>query len=128
MIGVLAADDMIFSGGRAYSLAQYGDLVDRTVKAINAIDLGVEENRVASEELRVPMQKLIEYARKSEKPNEGERLELKREFANACQKFQLPGNEAHELSRNLSEIVEQLGGKYGRKLVDVLHENGVHVS
>ena len=128
IIGVLAADDMIFSGGRAYSLAQYGDLVDRTVKAINAIDLGVEENRVASEELRVPMQKLIEYARKSEKPNEGERLELKREFMNACRKFQLPGNEANELSRNLNEIVEQLGGKYGRKLVDVLLENGVQVS
>lgn len=128
IIGVLAADDMIFSGGRAYSLAQYGDLVDQTVKAINAIDLSAEANRAASEALHAPMQTLIAYARKSDKPGEGERLELKREFALACAGFEIPKSEVNELSKNLGEIVDQLGGKYGRKLIDVLIENGVKVS
>jgi hypothetical protein len=119
---------MIFSGGRAYSLAQYGDLVDQTVKAINAIDLSSEANRAASEALHAPMQTLIAYARKSDKPGEGERLELKREFALACAGFEIPKSEVNELSKNLGEIVDQLGGKYGRKLIDVLIENGVKVS
>jgi quinolinate synthase len=71
---------------------------------------------------------IIAYARKSDKPGEGERLELKREFALACAGFEIPKSEVNELSKNLGEIVDQLGGKYGRKLIDVLIENGVKVS
>ena len=31
------------------------------------------------------------------------------------------------MSNNFDEIVEQLGGKYGRKFIDVLIDNGVQV-
>ena len=128
IIGVLAADDMIFSGDKAYSLAQYGELVDRTVKAINSIDLSVEENRLASEQLHDPMQKLISFARSSEKPSEQARFELRRDFMAACRGFKLSAAKEKELAENLKEIVDDLGGRNSRKLIDVLEENGVHIS
>lgn len=127
ILGVLASDDMIFSGNKAYSLAQYGDLVDRTIKAVNAVDLSVEENRIASEKLRVPVQKIIAHAKKGETPTEHERLVLKRELKDACHSFKLSSREVEEMSNNFDEIVEQLGGKYGRKFIDVLIDNGVQV-
>ena len=128
IIGVLAADDMIFSGYKAYSLAQYGDLVDRTVKVINEIDLEIEENKAASEKLRVPVQKIVSLAKRRETPDEAERLVLKLELENACRSFKISSSQADELTNNFDEIVEQLGGKYCRKFVDVLIENGVQVS
>ena len=127
ILGVLASDDMIFSGNKAYSLAQYGDLVDRTIKAVNGVDLGEEENRIASEKLRAPVQKIIALAKKGETPTEHERLVLKRELRDACHSFKLSSNEVEEMSNNFDEIVEQLGGKYGRKFIDVLVDNGVQV-
>ena len=127
ILGVLASDDMIFSNNKAYSLAQYGDLVDRTVKAVNGVDLGVEENRIASEKLRVPVQKIVAHAKKGETPTEHERLVLKRELRDACHGFKLSSGEIEEMSNNFDEIVEQLGGKYGRKFIDVLIDNGVQV-
>ena len=127
ILGVLASDDMIFSNNKAYSLAQYGDLVDRTVKAVGGVDLGVEENRIASEKLRVPVQKIIAHAKKGETPSEHERLVLKRELRDACHGFKLSSGEIEEMSNNFDEIVEQLGGKYGRKFIDVLIDNGVQV-
>ena len=127
ILGVLASDDMIFSGNKAYSLAQYGDLVDRTIKSVNGVDLSVEENRIASEKLRVPVQKIIAHAKKGETPTEHERLVLKRELKDACHSFKLSSREVEEMSNNFDEIVEQLGGKYGRKFIDVLIDNGVQV-
>ena len=127
ILGVLASDDMIFSGNKAYSLAQYGDLVDRTIKTVGGVDLGEEENRIASDKLRAPVQKIIALAKKGETPTEHERLALKRELRDACHGFKLSSGEIEEMSNNFDEIVEQLGGKYGRKFIDVLIDNGVQV-
>ena len=127
ILGVLASDDMIFSGNKAYSLAQYGDLVDRTVKAVNSIDLSVAENKIAYDKLDAPVRKLIAHAKKGETPTENECLELKREIREACRGFELSSHKVGELTNNFDEIVEQLGGKYGRKFIDVLIDNGEKV-
>jgi hypothetical protein len=53
---------------------------------------------------------------------------MKREIRSACLGFNISSRKAEELYNSFDEIVEQLGGKYGRKFIDVLIDNGVQVS
>lgn len=124
IIGVLAADDMIFSGNKTLNVAQFGALVEETVKEIKKLEKE-EDNKAAVELLRKPMQKLILDAKHGVRPSEAERLEMKIGFIEACNEFKMTQNGRDQLVSNLKVIVDQVGGRYSRKLLDVISKNDV---
>jgi hypothetical protein len=114
--------------GKTLSNRELGQLVNEINGIINSINLAGSDNQVAVDFLQMAMQKLISHVQTGIKPTQNERFEMKRDLIQGINQFDIAAEKKEIFARDVIKIVDQLGGRDGRRIISVLAVDDMIIS
>ena len=117
----------IHQRGKTLKDKELSALVEEINSIINTINIQGSDNQPAVDFLQVSMQRLITYIQTGIKPTQNDRFELKRDLISAIDQFNINPGHKEIFIRDVTIVIDQLGGKDSRKIIGILTEDDMIV-
>ena len=109
--------------GKTLKDKELSALVEEINSIINTINIQGSDNQAAVDLLQGSMQRLITYIQTGIKPTQNDRFELKRDLISAIDQFNINPGHKEIFIRDVTIVIDQLGGKDSRKIIGILTED-----
>ena len=111
--------------GKTLKDRELTELIGRINRTINSINVSGTSNEVAVAFLHGAMEKFIGYIKQGIKPTQNDRYELKRDLIEGISQFDISAADKEIFAQDVIKVVDQLGGKDGRRIIAVLAEDNM---